>query len=67
MSKSITIEHELEYAYNAWKGNNGTFSDDTAKSLRDCMNHTACSEIDRTVEQYPSAFIAYIDEHIANV
>ncbi len=61
-----SIEMEFEFAYNCWKEKK-EFDNETAKSLRECMDRTAGSEIDRVAEKYDVAFLKYIDERIAQV
>lgn len=61
-----TIEMEYEYAYNAWKAN-GSFDDETAKSLSECCDRTAGSKIDKAVSCYPIEFLKYADKRMRDV
>ena len=61
-----TIEMEFEFAYNAWKANN-SFNDDTAKSLMECLDRTAGSEIDKAASTYPIKFLNYVDKRIREI
>lgn len=61
-----TIEMEYEFAYNAWKAKK-SFDDETAKSLLECYNRTAGSEIDKAVSCYPMEFINYTDKRMREV
>lgn len=61
-----SIEMEFEYAYNCWKSQK-QFDDETAKSLKVCMNRTSGSEIDKAANAYPVSFLNYIDKRIREV
>lgn len=62
-----TIEQEFEFAYNAWKYNNGKFDDTTAKCLEECFQRTSGTEKDRASEPYPIPFLNYVDKRIREI
>ena len=57
--------YELEYAYKAWKGNDGFFSDETAKSLKACR--AKYSNFGNELNNYELAFCNYVGKRILEV